>query len=122
MAEGILRHLGGNDYEAFSAGIKPTPVHPMAIKVMAEIGIDISSQRSKSIDEYRNLDFDFVITVCDSAKAICPIFLRGVHQIHWSFIDPAEVKGTEDARLLVFRNVRDQIMEKIKEQFVKGEK
>lgn len=122
MAEGILRHLGGNNFEAFSAGIKPVPIQPLAIKVMAEIGIDISSQRSKSIDEYRNLDFDIVITMCDSAKALCPVFLRGFRQIHWSLIDPAEAKGTEDERLLVFRNVRDQIIEKIKEQFLKGEK
>ena len=122
MAEGILRHLGGNNFEAFSAGIKPVPIQPLAIKVMTEIRIDISNQRSKSIDEFRNLDFDFVITVCDSAKALCPVFLRGVRQIHWSLIDPAEAKGTEEERLLVFRNVRDQIIEKIKEQFVKGEK
>ena len=120
MAEGILRHRRGNDYEAFSAGIKPTSVHPMTIKVMAEIGIDISSQRSKSIDEFRDLDFDFVITVCDNAKEACPFFPKGARRIHWSFIDPAEAKGTEDARLIVFRKVRDQIMEMIKEQFEKG--
>jgi len=117
MAEGILRHLRGREFEVFSAGITPSAVDPRAIKVMAEIGIDISGQRSKSIDEFKNLDFDFIITVCDQAKEACPFFPRSAHQIHWSFIDPAEAKGTTEGILSVFREVRDQIKEKISNQF-----
>lgn len=112
-----MRRLRGHEFEVFSAGTKPSAVNPKAIKVMAEIGIDISGQRSKSTEEFKDLDFDFIITVCDNARETCPVFPRGAHQIHWSFIDPAAAKGTEEEILSVFRKVRDQIREKINNQF-----
>lgn len=117
MAEGFLRHFYGDKYEAHSAGVKPSVVNPYAIKVMAEKGVDISNQRSKSVDEYKGQSFDKVITVCDNAKESCPVFPGKVEHIHWSFIDPAEATGTEDEKLKVFRDVRDQIHCKIDEHF-----
>lgn len=115
MAEGLLRHFYGNKHEAHSAGIHPSIVNPNAIKVMTEIGIDISNQRSKSINEYLGQPFDKVITVCDNAKELCPVFPGKVQRLHWSFIDPALAVGTEDEKLKAFRDVRDQIYSKIKE-------
>lgn len=113
MAEGLLRHYFGDKYEVFSAGTKPSTVNTNAIKVMAEIGIDISGQKSKSVDEFKNQEFDLVITVCDNAKESCPIFLGKAERLHWSFIDPAEATGNDDEILKVFREVRNQIKSKI---------
>ena len=118
MAEGFLRHFYGGKYEVYSAGTKPSVVNPYAVKVMAEKEVDISNQRSKSVDEYRGQSFDKVITVCDNAKESCPVFPRKAERIHWSFIDPAEATGAEDEKLKVFRTVRDQIHSKIDEHFV----
>ena len=115
MAEGFLRHLGGDRFEVFSAGIKPTEVNPLAIKVMAEAGIDISSHRSKSAMEFIRQQFDYVITVCDNAKQTCPVFPGKYKKIHWDLEDPAEASGSEEDRLVVFRKIRDQIQNNISE-------
>lgn len=109
MAEGILRHIAGNDFEVASAGVAPSRVRPEALKVMGEVGIDISGHRSKSVDEFLGQEFDYVITVCDNANEQCPIFPRKTKRTHWSFEDPAAVQGDEPARLAVFRRVRDEI-------------
>jgi arsenate reductase len=113
MAEGLLRYFGNDKFEVYSAGLNPSFVHPLAIKVMAEIGIDISNHRSKSVAEFLGQTFDYVITVCDKAKESCPNFPGEMKKIHWSFEDPAEASGTEEERLKVFRKVRDKIKEHI---------
>ena len=117
MAEGLLRHDAGNRFEVFSAGTKPTRVRPEAIAVMQELGIDISGHRSKSVDEFAGQDFDCVVTVCDNAKASCPIFPGSTKQIHWSFEDPAAVEGSHEHRLAAFRRVRDELRERLRELF-----
>lgn len=109
MAEGLIRDEGGDRWEVFSAGTKPSQVRPEAIAVMNEIGIDISGQRSKSVVEFVGQRLDFVITVCDSANQTCPVFPGGVQRLHWPFEDPAAVDGPEEARMAAFRRVRDQI-------------
>lgn len=114
MAEGLLRHEGGDLFEVFSAGTKPTRVRPEAITVMRELGIDIASQRSKSLDEFAGQEFDYVITVCDNAKEICPIFPAKTQRIHWSIEDPAAVAGTEEQRLAAFRRIRDELREHLR--------
>lgn len=113
IAEGLLRHLAGDKFEVFSAGVEPTQVNPLAIKVMDEIGIDISKQRSKSVREFLNQQFDYVVTVCDYARQTCPVFPGKYEKIYWNLEDPAEVQGTEDEKLLIFRKVRNQIKENI---------
>ncbi|UCB53684.1 MAG: arsenate reductase ArsC [Candidatus Zixiibacteriota bacterium] len=120
MAEGILRAAGGNGFEADSAGAKPAFVHPLAAKVMAEAGIDISSQESKSVSQFQGLAFDYVITLCgDGARDVCPAFIGKMkHGLHWDFPDPAEAEGSEEEKLEVFRKVRDQIKARL-EEFVK---
>src|SRR5205085_1153688 len=110
MAEGVLRHIAGDRYEVISAGIAPTSVRPESIEVMREIGIDISQQRSKPVDDLVGREFDYVITVCDNAKEHCPAFTGPAKSIHWSFDDPAVAEGDEPARLAVFRRVRDEIV------------
>jgi len=117
MAEGILRHLMGNEFEVFSAGLRPSVVNPIAIKVMAEIGIDISGHRSKSVDEFQGMNFDFVITTCDAARETCPVFPGKSRHLHWGFNDPAEAKGSENEILSAFRKVRDEIKSRIQEDF-----
>ena len=109
MAEGLLRHEAGDRFEVFSAGTKPSFVRPEAISVMNEIGIDISGQRSKSVDEFVGQELDYVITVCDNAKESCPIFPASAKRLHWPFEDPASAQGSDDERKAVFRKVRDQI-------------
>jgi len=111
MAEGVLRHLAGERVEVFSAGSKPSVVNPMAIRAMAEIGVDISGHRSKSLMEFIHQPFDFVITVCDSAAETCPAFPGRAQRFHWSFPDPAAVEG-EEAKLAAFRSVRDGLIER----------
>lgn len=109
MSEGWLRHFGGGELEVFSAGTRPCFVHPLAIQAMKEAGVDISSHRSKSVNEFVNEEFDYVITVCDNAREECP-YLPGAHvMIHKPFEDPSFVDGTEDERLDAFRRVRDII-------------
>jgi len=113
MAEGLLRHAGGDRFEVFSAGTRPSRVRPEAIAVMREIGIDISGQRSKSVDEFVGRPLDFVITVCNSANETCPVFPGGVTRLHWPFDDPAAVDSPEEVRISAFRQVRDQIRGRI---------
>lgn len=115
MAEGMVRHFYSDKFEAQSAGSKLATVHPLAIKVMAEIGIDISGQISKLVNEFAGQEFDYVITLCGGyEEKICPLFLGKVKQeLHWDFIDPAQAKGSEEEILKVFRNVRDAIKHKI---------
>jgi len=113
MAEGLLRHEGGDRYEVFSAGTKPSIVRPEAIAVMNEIGLDISGHRSKSVDEFLGQPLDFVITVCDNAKETCPVFPGGARRFHWPFEDPAAVEGSEEVRRGAFRKIRDQIRDRI---------
>ena len=114
MAEGLLRREGGDGFEVYSAGTKPSIVRPEAIAVMSEVGIDISAHRSKSVDEFRDLPFDFMITVCDNAKEACPIFPGAARRLHWPFEDPAAVAGSEEERKDAFRAVRDQIHARFK--------
>lgn len=109
MAEGLLRHDAGVRFEVFSAGTKPSTVRPEAIAVMRELGIDISKQRSKSVQEFVDQPFDYVLTVCDNAKESCPIFPAKTVALHHSFQDPATVEGSEEERLSVFRRVRDDL-------------
>jgi arsenate reductase len=120
MAEGLLRHLAGDRFEVASAGISPTRVRPEAITVMREIGIDISHHRSKPVDEFNGQEFDYVITVCDNANEQCPMFPGNTKRIHWSFDDPAAAEGDEESRLTVFRRVRDEILQRLR-QFVEGQ-
>ena len=119
MAEGLLQHDAGDKFEVMSAGIISSFVRPQAIAAMKEIGIDISSHRSKSVDEFAGEDFDYVITVCDNAKEGCPVFPGKTTRIHWSFDDPAEAVGSEEEKFAVFRRVRDEIREKLRESIVR---
>ena len=113
MAEGLLRAWGGGQFEAHSAGVVATEVRPLAIQAMAEIGIDISSQTSKQLDEYVGQPFDDAITVCDEAREACPFFPGARRQLHWSFDDPSAAVGSEEERLAVYRRVRDEIAARI---------
>jgi len=113
MAEGFLKHLGGDKFEAYSAGVNPTQVNPLSVKVMNEVGVDISGQRSKSVSEFLNQQFDYVITVCDNAKQTCPILPGECEKIHWNLEDPADAQGEDEERLIIFRKVRDEIKHKI---------
>ncbi len=109
MAEGLLKHIAGDRFDVRSAGTKPVAVRPEAIAVMKEIGIDISGNRSKHVNEFSSESFDYVLTVCDSAKEGCPIYPGHTNRFHHSFEDPAGVQGTLEERLAAFRRVRDQI-------------
>src|SRR5215469_8816153 len=109
MAEGLLRHDAGNRFVVESAGTKPSHVRPEAIAVMKELGIDISGHRSKSVDEFADREFDYVLTVCDNAREACPVFPGHANRLHRNFEDPAAAGGTETERLAVFRRVRDEI-------------
>lgn len=110
LAEGILRAAAGQVLTVQSAGLKPVGfVHPMAIKVMSEIGIDISKHRSKHLSEFLNQKIETVITVCGNADQACPIFPGQVNRYHWGFVDPADAVGTEEEILKAFRQVRDEI-------------
>lgn len=114
MAEGLLRHLGGSRFEAFSAGTDPRPLHPLAVKAMDELGVDISKQNSKSLSVFQDQHFDYLITVCDRARDNCPTFPGDSGQIHWGFDDPAEATGSEIERMLVFREVRNEIEKRLR--------
>ena len=108
MAEGLVNHFLSDRWEAFSAGTEPSGyVHPLAIKAMAELDIDISEHRSKSVDEFSDLEFDVVITVCDDAAENCPLWLGSGNVHHIGFPDPADATGSEEERMAVFRRVRD---------------
>ncbi len=118
LAEGWLRHLAGDRFEVFSAGMRPVGLHPHSVDAMREVGIDISGQRSKSIDEFGGQQFDYVITVCDSAKEACPIFPGPGKHFHHSFEDPAAAPREQQPE--IFRRVRDQICNWL-EEFVRNE-
>jgi arsenate reductase len=115
MAEGWLRHLAGDRFEVASAGTRPAGLHPDAVLVMREAGVDIVGHRSKNVSDFLQPPFDFVITVCDSAREACPYFPGQAQRLHWSFPDPAAATGTQEERLVVFRRVRDQIASRIKD-------
>jgi arsenate reductase (thioredoxin) len=119
MAEGLLRAMAGNRVEVFSGGLVPSYVRPNAIAVMKEAGIDISHHRSKSMNEFIDTEFDFVVTVCDHAAQYCPTFPGGAKRIHWSIKDPVVI-GDDEAQLEAFRAARDDMQERI-EAFVAQE-
>ncbi len=110
MAEGLLRHDAGERYDVESAGTKASSVRPEAIAVMSELGIDISGQRSKNVEEFEGRLFDYVITVCDSAREACPVFFGAAELLHHSFEDPpAPFAGPDEERMNIFRRVRDEL-------------
>lgn len=111
MAEGLLRDKYSTQFEVFSAGTKPGTIRPEAIEALREIGIDISNNRSKYVDEFSEIEIDFVLTVCDNARENCPYFPAKTRLVHHAFEDPAEAKGDYETRLAEFRKVRDQIIE-----------
>jgi len=115
MAEGLMRSLGLGLWEVKSGGLLPSYVHPLAIRVMEEIGIDISHQTSKSMEQFLNEDFDYIVTLCDHAAMSCPTFPGQGKRLHWSLEDPAAAVGTIEQRLIVFRKIRDEIKTKIEE-------
>jgi arsenate reductase (thioredoxin) len=109
MAEGFLRSLAGDRFEVASAGTEATRVHPLAIRAMADVGIDLRGHTSTIVDEFVGQPWDYVITVCDAANEACPVFPKKASRLHWSFEDPSQATGTDAQRLDVFRRVRDQI-------------
>jgi arsenate reductase len=114
MAEAILRELGGDRVEVASAGTEATRVHPLALREMAERGLDISGQRSKPMDELVGERFDYVVTVCDNARESCPIFPGDPERIHWSIPDPAAVEGAEKQRRAAFKRAADELTTRIR--------
>jgi arsenate reductase (thioredoxin) len=114
MAEGLFRRELGDRWEVFSAGTKPGFVRPEAIAVMAEIGVDISGQRSKSVDEFLAQQFRYVVTVCDNARETCPVLPGAAGRLHWSLEDPAAIAGDEE-RMAAFRRVRDELQARIRD-------
>lgn len=118
MAEGLLRALGGAAFTAASAGTEATEVRPLAVSVMAERGIDISHQESKTLDCFLDQAFDYLITVCDQAAEVCPIFPGGARRLHWSLPDPSAARGSREAQLAVYRQVRDALTERIEQELL----
>ena len=118
MAEGLLRTLAGDRFDAHSAGTEATHIRPLAVRAMRDIGVDISGQESKTLDRYLKETFDHVITVCDDANEACPFFPGAQSRLHWSFEDPSKAEGTEEERLAVFRSVRDRIRQRIEDDLV----
>jgi arsenate reductase (thioredoxin) len=116
MAEGLLRALAGDRFEAMSAGTEATHVRPLAVRAMGEVGVDISGQESKTLERYLGEPFDYVITVCDDANEVCPYFPGARNRLHWSLEDPSRATGSEEERLAVFRRVRDAIRERIEQE------
>jgi len=115
MAEALLRHYGGDSFEAHSAGLEPKSIHPLTHRVMEEVGLDVSSQRSKSVTEYLGkMHFGYVITVCSDAEQRCPLFPGVGQRLHWGVEDPAAFVGPEDASLCKFRQVRDELDSRIR--------
>jgi arsenate reductase (thioredoxin) len=119
MAEGLLRNLAADRFEAFSAGTEATRVRPEAISVMAEIGVDISAQESETLEHYLGEPLDLVITVCDDANESCPVFPGASARLHWSFPDPSKATGGYEERQHMFRNVRDEIRARIESELVR---
>ncbi len=121
MAEGLLRVRGGDRFLSYSAGTRPSRVHPMAVQVMWEIGIDVSAHRSKHVDDYCGHPMDYVVTVCDSARESCPYVPAVRHNMHHTFDDPSRVTGSEEVMLTAFRRVRDEIRQWIEQTFLHDE-
>jgi arsenate reductase len=117
MAEALLRHRSDGRYEAASAGTEPSRVHPLAIRAMTELGIDIAQQRATLVDDLLGQRFDCVVTVCDQAREACPAFPGAGRTLHWSLPDPSRAAGSEDEQLAVFRAVRDEIARRLDETF-----
>jgi arsenate reductase len=121
MAEGLVEHYLGDEWRAYSAGTDPAGyVHPLAVRAMAELGINISQQRSKSVEAFRAKEFDRVVTVCDDAAENCPVWLGDGHRVHIGFPDPAQATGSEEERLAVFRQVRDNLRRTLFDVLVNG--
>lgn len=118
MAEGLLRALGGDQFETYSAGTEATLVRPLAVRAMAEIGIDISGQKSKTLDRYLGEPFEAVITVCDDANEACPVFFGARRRLHWSLPDPSRASGTEEEQLAVYRQVREDLRRRIESELL----
>lgn len=114
MAEAVLGRLGGDDFEVFSAGTEPRGVHPLTVRALAEIGIDWSAARSKSVNEYLDQSFDHVITVCDRARQTCPVFPGEHASHHWGLQDPAEAEGREQERLAAFRRTLAEVSNRMR--------
>jgi arsenate reductase len=118
MAEGYLRHVARDQFEALSAGIDPKGLNPLAVEAMREIGVDISAQTSKDVKTLLGQHVPYVVTVCDNAREHCPIFPGTWKFLHWSLQDPAATSGSHEEKLTVFRQVRDEIVRRIDEEFV----
>lgn len=121
IAEGYLRHIAGDRYEVASAGMEETRVHPLAIQVMMEIGIDLTGHASKQMKPFLGDLWHYVITVCDNASERCPIFPSPAKRLHWSFADPSQASGTEEQRRQAFRQARDEIIATIRTWLAKEE-
>lgn len=118
MAQGLLRHYAEDRFEVFSAGTSPSRVHPMTVEVMGERGIDLTGQRSKSIDDFQGQAFDFIVTTCDDARDRCPVFSGQGKRLHWDLEDPAEAEGSREEKLELFRRVRDELTKLIRSHFL----
>jgi arsenate reductase len=115
MAEGFLRALAGDRFEVASAGTEATRVHPLAIRAMAEVGIDLRAHASKTLETFVAEPWDYVITVCDAARERCPLFPGGAARLHWSLDDPSQASGTEEERLAAFRRIREEITVRVRD-------
>jgi len=120
MAEGLLRQIAGDRFDVFSAGIEAASLRPEAVAAMKELGLDISTQRSKSVDEYTGKPFDVVVTTCDEAKEACPLFPGARRMLHWNVPDPAAVDGDPGDRAVAFRAAREMLRQKIQDVFSPG--
>lgn len=118
MAEGLLRAMGSDRFEVMSAGTEQTHVRPKAIEAMAELGIDIGHQTSKTLDRFVNQRFDVVITVCDDANESCPVFPNAGQRWHWSIDDPSKATGSQEERMNAFRGARDEMKRRIEDEII----
>jgi thioredoxin type arsenate reductase len=113
IAEAILRREGGSDFEVFSAGTEPKGINPYTLRVLAEVGIDASFARSKSVDEFLEERFDYVVTVCDQARQACPVFPGEHESLHWGLVDPAAVEGSDEEKMAAFRRTATELSSRI---------
>ena len=113
MAEALLRARAGDRFEVASAGTEARGVHPLAVRAMSEVGVDIVGQTSKTLERFLGERWDYVVTVCDGANESCPVFPQAATRLHWSFDDPSAARGSEEERLAVFRRVRDEVASRI---------
>ncbi len=119
MAEGLLRRLGGERFEVASAGTEATRVRPLAIRAMAELGIDISGHESKTLDRYLEQPLDLVVTVCDEVNETCPVFPGATLRLHWSVPDPSKATGSEAQQLAAYRSARDEIRRRLEAEILR---